>query len=65
MKKFLFILLASLTLGSSFVYANTQIEKAYHDKQSNIQVEGSGKVTRILPDDNDGAKHQKFLLKFH
>ncbi len=63
MKKFLFTLLACLTLGSTFIYANPQIEKAYHDKQSNVQVQGVGKVTRILADDNDGARHQKFLLK--
>ncbi len=63
MKKFLFTLLACLTLGSSFVYANPQIEKAYHDKQSNIQVQGYGKVTKILADDNKGSRHQKFLLK--
>ena len=63
MKKFLFTLLACLTLGSSFVYANPQIEKAYHDKQSNVQVQGIGKVSRILSDDNNGSKHQKFLLK--
>lgn len=63
MKKFLFTLLACLTLGSSFVYANPQIEQAYHDKQSNIQVQGVGKVSRVLPDDNNGTRHQKFLLK--
>lgn len=63
MKKFLFTLLACLTLGTIFVYANPQIEKAYHDKQSNIQVQGVGKVTRILADDNNGSRHQKFLLK--
>jgi hypothetical protein len=63
MKKFLFTLLACLTLGSGFVYANPQIEQAYHDKQSNIQVQGVGKVSRVLPDDNNGTRHQKFLLK--
>ena len=63
MKKFLFTLLACLTLSLNFAYANPQIEKAYHDKQSNIQVEGSGKVIRILSDDNNGSRHQRFLLK--
>jgi hypothetical protein len=63
MKKFLFTLLACLTLSSSFVYASSQIEQAYHDKQSNIQVQGIGKVARVLPDDNNGSRHQKFLLK--
>lgn len=26
------------------------------------QVQGSGKVLRILPDDNDGSRHQRFIL---
>ena len=47
-------------ISSSFVYANPQIEKAYHDKQSNVQVQRIGKVSRILSDDNNGSKHQKF-----
>ena len=63
MKKFLFTLLACLTLASSFVYADTQVEKAYHDKQNNVQVQGVGKVSKILSDDNNGIRHQKFLLK--
>ena len=63
MKKFLFTLFTSLCILSTFAYANTQVEKAYHDKQSNIQVEGSGKVIRILSDDNNGSRHQRFLLK--
>jgi hypothetical protein len=63
MKKFLFTLLACLTLASNFVYADTQVEKAYHDKQNNVQVQGVGKVSKILSDDNNGIRHQKFLLK--
>ena len=63
MKKFLFTLFTSLCILSTFAYANPQVEKAYHDKQSNIQVEGSGKVIRILSDDNNGSRHQRFLLK--
>ena len=27
------------------------------------QVRGSGVVTRILPDDNDGSRHQRFILR--
>ena len=63
-EKVLFTLLACLTLGSSFVYANPQIEKAYHDKQSNVQVQGiQVKVSRILSDDNNGSNIKSFLLK--
>lgn len=27
------------------------------------QVQGSGRVTRILSDDNDGSRHQRFILQ--
>lgn len=63
MKKFLFTIFTSLCLISTFAYANPQIDKAYHDKQSNIQVQGSGKVIKVLSDDNSGSHHQKFILK--
>lgn len=36
---------------------------AYDNHQSNIQVQGYGKVIRILPDDNDGSRHQKFIIQ--
>ncbi len=39
------------------------IENAFRDKLSNIQVENSGVVVHILPDDLDGIKHQKFIIK--
>lgn len=63
MKKFLFTIFTSLCLISTFAYANPQIDKAYHDKQSNIQVQGSGKVIKVLSDDNSGSRHQRFILK--
>jgi len=30
---------------------------------SNTQVQGAGVVSRILPDDNDGSRHQRFILR--
>ncbi|KHN67130.1 hypothetical protein DH17_16595 [Acinetobacter oleivorans] len=38
------------------------IKAAYEQRQSNIQVQGSGRVKAILRDDNDGSRHQKFIL---
>ena len=38
------------------------IKTAYEQQQSNIQVQGSGRVKAILRDDNDGSRHQKFIL---
>lgn len=39
------------------------IAHAFKNKLSNIQVEASGQVIAVLPDDNEGSRHQKFLLK--
>lgn len=41
---------------------NSAIKKAFERKQSDIFVEGSGKVKKLLPDDNKGSRHQKFLV---
>ncbi|NUF16757.1 DUF3465 domain-containing protein [Acinetobacter lactucae] len=38
------------------------VKAAYEQRQSNVQVRGSGRVKAILRDDNDGARHQKFIL---
>jgi len=33
------------------------------EQKSGSQIEGYGTVTSILPDDNDGSRHQRFILK--
>ena len=38
------------------------LKSAFDNKISGIQVEGSGKVTKILPDDIQGSRHQRFIL---
>ena len=36
---------------------------AFRNRVSRIEVEGQGTVERILPDDNDGSRHQRFILR--
>jgi hypothetical protein len=35
---------------------------AISEQRSGTQVSGEGVVTRLLPDDNDGSRHQRFIL---
>jgi len=36
---------------------------ALERRQGNLQVEGGGEVVRVLSDDNDGDRHQRFILR--
>ena len=42
---------------------NSLSSHAYDTPSSGSQFLGSGKVTRILSDDNVGSRHQRFILK--
>ena len=42
--------------------ADDAILEAIHGEHSDVQVAGSGVVTRVLPDDNHGSRHQRFIL---
>jgi hypothetical protein len=39
------------------------IANAFTKQLSNLQVSGQGVVIKLLPDDNSGSRHQKFILK--
>ena len=36
---------------------------AFAARRSDVQVEGLGVVHRVLADDNDGSRHQRFILR--
>ena len=36
---------------------------AFEQERRGFQVEGSGRVVRLLPDDDNGSRHQRFILR--
>lgn len=38
------------------------IETAFRNRTSDIPVSGTATVFKVLPDDNDGSRHQRFLV---
>ena len=36
---------------------------AYSNQQNNVQVHGKGVVAKVLPDDNEGSRHQRFIVR--
>jgi len=76
MKKILLVVIA--LVGAYFTYeqspqitnglstshaANAEIYQAISEQRTAFQVEGSGRVARLLSDDNDGSRHQRFILE--
>jgi hypothetical protein len=76
MKKFIFLVVVAV-LAYGFIQkqgisipgfslwtqsTDSTLQNAYKNKQSDLQVQGEGVVTKILPDDLDGSRHQRFIL---
>lgn len=43
--------------------SDAALSEAYKNQTSSLQIAGEGNVTTILSDDNDGSRHQKFILR--
>jgi hypothetical protein len=43
--------------------SDSPVGRAFKNKQSDVQVEDEGVVTRILADDLDGSRHQRFIVR--
>ena len=77
MKKYIFLaVLAVLAYGyiqernitfsifSSWTQSDDSVlQQAYNNRQSDLQVQGGGVVIKILPDDLEGSRHQRFVLR--
>lgn len=55
--------------GSPVTHASTEqtrsydvVQAAFNEQKSGVQVNGEGVVSRLLADDNDGSRHQRFIL---
>lgn len=66
------IALASLFFGSNYlkttqdvmqISADVTIEELFAQRQSGIMVQFDGVVIKKLSDDNNGSRHQKFIVK--
>jgi hypothetical protein len=42
---------------------DSPIGRAFASGASDVQVEGEGTVIRVLPDDVDGSRHQRFIIQ--
>ena len=49
--------------GRATATASDPIGSAFASGASNIQVEGEGTVLRLLPDDLNGSRHQRFIVQ--
>jgi hypothetical protein len=43
--------------------ADAAIESAYASRLDNQQVEGAGTVVKLLADDSNGSRHQRFIVR--
>lgn len=48
--------------GPSSMEAEIALQHAFANGQSDIQVKGAGIVKKLLRDDNDGSRHQRFIV---
>ena len=39
------------------------LQAAYQAEKSGVQVEATGRIKKVLPDDREGDRHQKFILE--
>jgi len=55
---------ASSTPGETVASAATDdvLARAFATRASGLEVQGRGTVTRLLGDDSDGARHQRFVI---
>ena len=53
----------SSVVGQALSEAVQRIEQAFRQREHNVAVQSHGVVVKVLADDNDGSRHQRFILK--
>lgn len=48
--------------GSEYARSYDAVQAAFNERKNGIQVQGEGVVSKLLADDNDGRRHQRFIL---
>ncbi|MBI1283017.1 MAG: DUF3465 domain-containing protein [Thiobacillus sp.] len=43
--------------------SDAELESAFANRLGNVQVTGQGTVIKVLPDDDDGSRHQRFIIR--
>jgi hypothetical protein len=51
------------TTNTSTGRAESSLAAAFESQRSNVQVQGGGSVTKVLSDDNEGSRHQRFIVR--
>jgi hypothetical protein len=51
------------TTGPGVQQTENPVEQLFRDRISDVMVTLTGPVDRILPDDNDGSRHQRFIVR--
>ena len=54
---------SALPTSTPTLSSESQLDRAFQQRLSDVQVEGQGVVSRLLADDNEGDRHQRFILE--
>lgn len=48
--------------SAEYSSSSNAVQAAFNEQRSGVQVRGEGRVSKLLADDNDGSRHQRFIL---